>query len=284
MSNQPFDAGRAMLRGADMFERFAIAGSGVPLGEARLSPRTELLVLARGAERRALLLREMAYHHLAQGELGGEPAMVSFCVICNTGVGMTPVVDGAVHHFSAGGLYDGLVLLIDDETGTYWNHITGAAVHGPLEGARLETWGIELQTVAAAAAADPGLWLWRSHRHPVLAWVMDKGRGIWTALGRPPPLFPATMAAVDTRLGQMTLGLGVLAGEARFYPLGAVGEGVSDDWHGRRLRVELGPGHHVPHAVWEDDGSRPLQLFSRWYGFVLTYPNCALPLAADKPS
>ncbi len=120
MSNQPFDAGRAMLRGADMFERFAIAGSGVPLGEARLSPRTELLVLARGAERRALLLREMAYHHLAQGELGGEPAMVSFCVICNTGVGMTPVVDGAVHHFSAGGLYDGLVLLIDDETGTYW--------------------------------------------------------------------------------------------------------------------------------------------------------------------
>ncbi len=281
MSDQPFDAGRAMLRGADMFERFAPAGSGVPLGEAGLSPGTELLVVARGAERRALLLREMAYHHLAQGTLGGEPVMVSFCVICNTGVAMTPVVEGAVHHFSAGGLYDGLVLLIDDETGTYWNHITGAAIHGPREGARLETWGIEYQTVAAA---DPGLRLWRSRRHPVLAWLMDRGRCIWSALGRPPPLFPVTMAAVDTRLSQMTMGLGVLAGEARFYPLGAIGEGVSDDWDGRRLLVELGPSNRIPQAVWEDDGSRPLQLLSRWYGFVLTYPNCALPLAADKPS
>ena len=40
--------------------------------------------------------------------------------MCNTGVGLTPIVDGTLHHFSAGGLCDGLVLLIDDETRTYW--------------------------------------------------------------------------------------------------------------------------------------------------------------------
>lgn len=117
---EPFDAGRAMLRGADMFERFPMRGAGVVLGAAGLAPGTELMIFARGGERRALLLREMAYHHLAQGTLGGAPVLVSFCVICNTGVAMTPLLDGAVHHFSAGGLYNGLVLLVDDETGTYW--------------------------------------------------------------------------------------------------------------------------------------------------------------------
>ena len=278
MSNEPFDAGRAILRGADMFERFTMTGAGEALDAAALSPGTALLAFTRGGERRALLLREMAYHHLAQGEVGGEPAMVSFCVICNTGVGMTPVVAGAVHHFSAGGLYNGLVLLIDDETGTYWDHITGRAVHGPLKGARLETWGIELETAASAAARAPETRLSRSRRHPVLAWLLGVARGIWGVLGRPPPFFPATMAAVDPRLPQMTMGLGVVAGEARFYPLRAIGDGIDDAWHGRRLRVALGPGDRIPRAVWADDGTRPLQLFSRWYGFVLTYPNCALPL------
>ena len=275
MSNEPFDAARAMLRGPDMFERFTMRGPGVALGAAGLSPGTEVLVLARGGERRALLLREMAYHHLAQGTLGGEPVLASFCVICNSGVGMTPVVDGAVHHFSAGGLYNGLVLLVDDETGSYWDHITGRAVHGPLAGARLDTWGIELDT---AAAVDPQIRLMRSGRHRVLGWLMSAGRGIWTALGRPLPRFPATMAAVDPRLPQMTMGLGVVAGEARFYPVKAIRGGVGDDWDGRRLRVSLDPGSRLPRAAWEDDGARPLQLFSRWYGFVLTYPNCALPL------
>ncbi len=278
MSNEPFDANRVILHGADMFERFTTTGAGVALEAAALSPSTELLAFTRGGERRALMLREMAYHHLAQGEVGGEPAMVSFCVICNTGVGMTPVVNGKVHHFSAGGLYNGLVLLIDDETGTYWDHITGHAVHGPLTGAHLETWGIEQTTAATAAAADPGLRLLRSRRHPVLGWLMAAGRGIWSALGRPPPRFPATMAAVDPRLPQMTMGLGVVAGEARFYPVNAIGEGISDTWDGRRLRIALDPASRIPHAAWEDDGARPLQLFSRWYGFVLTYPNCSLPL------
>ena len=183
-----------------------------------------------------------------------------------------------MHHFSAGGLYNGLVLLIDDETGTYWDHITGVAVHGPLAGARLETWGIELETAQAAAAEDPGIRLLRSRRHRALGWLMSMGRGIWGVLGRPPPRFPATMAAVDPRLGQMTMGLGVVAGEARFYPVKKIGKGVSDGWDGRRLRLTLGPSGRIPRAVWEDDGARPFQLFSRWYGFVLTFPNCALPL------
>ena len=50
------------------------------------------------------------------------------------------MVDETLFHFSAGGLFNGLVLLIDDETRTYWDHITGEAVHGPRTGAQPSVW------------------------------------------------------------------------------------------------------------------------------------------------
>jgi hypothetical protein len=48
------------------------------LREAGLREETELLVFERGGLRRALVLQQMAYHHLAQGELAGRPYLVSF--------------------------------------------------------------------------------------------------------------------------------------------------------------------------------------------------------------
>ena len=73
-----FDASRADLSGPDTFQRFPVNGPGTPLQQLRLDPKTQLLVFERGGQRRALLQRQMVYHHLAQGELAGEPYLVSF--------------------------------------------------------------------------------------------------------------------------------------------------------------------------------------------------------------
>ena len=51
---------------------------GVALAEAGAPGDADLLVFEVGGERRALLLREMNYHHVAQGEVRGEPFLVSF--------------------------------------------------------------------------------------------------------------------------------------------------------------------------------------------------------------
>ena len=48
------------------------------LQAAQLAGDTELLAFEKGGERRVLLVEEMIYHHIAQGELAGEPYMVSF--------------------------------------------------------------------------------------------------------------------------------------------------------------------------------------------------------------
>lgn len=49
-----------------------------PLADSKLKPDTELLAFERGGERRAVLLSEALYHHVVQGELAGEPYLVTF--------------------------------------------------------------------------------------------------------------------------------------------------------------------------------------------------------------
>jgi hypothetical protein len=60
------------------FEPFQVPAQGAPLSDLNLPPDLELIVIRRDGATRALVAREMAYHHVAQGELGRQPYMVSF--------------------------------------------------------------------------------------------------------------------------------------------------------------------------------------------------------------
>lgn len=61
-----------------LFEPFQFPKQSVPLVKTKLEAETELIVLERGGIHRAFLAREMAHHHVAQGELAGDPYLVSF--------------------------------------------------------------------------------------------------------------------------------------------------------------------------------------------------------------
>ena len=267
---------RRLLKQPGMFQPFEVTGSGEPLKNAGLSAATELLVFERAGEPRALLHREMVYHHLAQGYLGGEPYIISFCGVCNSGVGLTPIVDGKTFHFRAGGLYNGVVILTDDETGTYWDHITGAAVYGPLAGKQLENWGIAMTTVGAALEQEPEMILLRSHQQQMTSWLMERLQWLFGKANFLPKFFLQTMGQTDDRLPKMAMGVGVVIdGEARFYTKTAIGEGIADDWNGQTLYLRFGGSDRIPYAAW-NDGTRPFQLYLRWYGFSLTFANCSV--------
>ncbi len=76
-----FEPGRAILDDAWGFDPFPVATT-EPLKDAleagKVGKETAVLLLARGDTRLALLTEQMSYHHIAQGELEGEPWMVSF--------------------------------------------------------------------------------------------------------------------------------------------------------------------------------------------------------------
>lgn len=73
-----FDARRAMLKNPDLFARFIVSEKAVKLAEISIPGNEQLIVFERSGEKRALLVRQMAYHHVAQGELAGEPFLIAF--------------------------------------------------------------------------------------------------------------------------------------------------------------------------------------------------------------
>jgi hypothetical protein len=74
----------------------------------------------------------------------------------------------------------------------------------------------------------------------------------------------------------MDQGLGVVEGtRAVYYPRTALGGEIRDRWGERELRVWIRDVDGIPTAEWTD-GTSPLQLFTRWYGFSFTYPGCEI--------
>jgi hypothetical protein len=60
------------------FEPFQVPAQGASLSSLDLPPDLELIIFTRGGLTRALIAREMAFHHVAQGNLDGQPYLVSF--------------------------------------------------------------------------------------------------------------------------------------------------------------------------------------------------------------
>lgn len=73
-----FDARRALLKGPDLFRRFAVSDTGTELAQARVPGNEQLIVFERAGKKRALLVRQMAYHHAAQGVLAHDPFLITF--------------------------------------------------------------------------------------------------------------------------------------------------------------------------------------------------------------
>ncbi len=75
-----FDPDRAHLNGpeANGFRRFRVPNTFTALEESGLKPRDALLIVSRGGEELALSVRQMTYHHVAQGILDGEHFVVTF--------------------------------------------------------------------------------------------------------------------------------------------------------------------------------------------------------------
>ena len=225
---------------------------------------------------------------------------------------MTPIIDGQVHTFVEHGLYNGLFLMRDDESQTFWDHLTGEAVYGPRVGTTLEVGNLLHTKVAQVLESDPDAQIALSDRNMRSDEDMELGGLLARAGRRLSRMFGSTVAEEDDRRPTMDLGIGVWEGdEARYYAyelVTAEGNVVMDTFQGRRIAVFLDPSAYVlssffvdaDKAEWDDrvlrfsngqyieggvlhdsngertDAARPLQIFTRWYGFALTFPSTTI--------
>lgn len=175
---------------------------------------------------------------------------------------------------------NGLVILIDQETHSLWDHITGEAIEGPLKGQQLDVWSVQMRTVQTALNEYPDITISLSSNHSFhkrLAQILYP-KFIHVKVWLPFFFRWSMQSDVDPRLPELAQGLGIiLDGQAKYYPFSTIpSNGLEDRWLNRSLRVERNETNGVPRAVWQDTGEYPMQLLSRWYGFSFTYPDCEI--------
>ncbi|MDH3732991.1 MAG: hypothetical protein OEU54_05630 [Gemmatimonadota bacterium] len=78
-----FDEARAFISETTLFEPFGVTEADLtPLRSVVesgvLVPEAWLVIMDHASDPLALVMDQMAYHHVAQGEIAGEPWMVSF--------------------------------------------------------------------------------------------------------------------------------------------------------------------------------------------------------------
>ena len=94
-------------------------------------------------------VRILGHHELANDVVAGRPVALVYCTLCKTALLFDSTVDGQVLEFETSGLlWSSNKVVVDRETDTLWQHLSGEAIGGELSGTRLEqlpvittTWG-----------------------------------------------------------------------------------------------------------------------------------------------
>lgn len=84
-------------------------------------------------------LRILIWHELVNDRIAGTPVLISYCPLCNSGIGYCREVAGRELEFGVSGrLYNSNLVMYDRQTNSYWPQIEGRAVIGELTGHRLQ--------------------------------------------------------------------------------------------------------------------------------------------------
>jgi hypothetical protein len=107
----------------------------VPAAEARyLADSERVFGVSVGGEQRAYPLRILDWHEMLNDVVGGRPVTLSYCTLCGSGVlydTRTPA--GQAYTFGTSGLlYRSNKLMVDRQTLTLWNNLTGEPAVGRL--------------------------------------------------------------------------------------------------------------------------------------------------------
>lgn len=96
-----------------------------------LEPQSPVMVVEVGDDRRAYPLAIMMQHEIVNDVVGGEPLVVTYCPLCNSGLAFERTVDSQVLDFGTSGrLFQANLVMYDRQSKTLWTQFTGRAVVG----------------------------------------------------------------------------------------------------------------------------------------------------------
>jgi hypothetical protein len=189
--------------------------------EAAIEDDTMVVGVEIDGRAHAWQVQTLVPHHVVHDRVGDRPVVAAWCAVCNSGMVYDGTVDGQPLHFDPEAVWRENMVMRDRETGTLWQHATGDALVGPLDGAHLDVLGGQLMTWSAWRSDHPETTVTRDSTDREWAGILPKETtyrvladgGLLTAI-------VPRLAGRDDRLGPLTEVVGIeLDGHARAYPL-----------------------------------------------------------------
>lgn len=123
-----------------------------------LEPRDPVMVVELNGEVKAYPLAILMFHEIANDEIGGVPAAVTFCPLCNTALVFDRRVEGRTLDFGVSGrLRHSDLIMYDRQTETWWQQASGEAIVGDLVGTTLEFLPANTLSWERAKELHPGM-------------------------------------------------------------------------------------------------------------------------------
>ena len=189
---------------------------------------------------RAYPLTMLAWHHIVNNEVNGKPMGMTYCPICNTAIAFESEVEGNVLQFDVVTNYRANLVMVDRQTGSWWQQLTGKAIQGQLSGTALKlipvdlmTWGAwkELYPDTRVLSRDTGF----NHNYDLFP-----SGGSYTDWQKSDRIFHPLVKITDTRFRARETVLGVQVGDVyKAYPFSNLGElaVINDEINGEPVLI-----------------------------------------------
>lgn len=103
-----------------------------------LKANEPVVLFVQNGEARAYPLQILIWHEIVNDTVGGTPASITFCPLCNTAIVFDRRLEGRVLDFgTTGKLRFSDLVMYDRQTESWWQQVTGEAIVGELTGKRL---------------------------------------------------------------------------------------------------------------------------------------------------
>lgn len=80
----------------------------------------------------------LVWHEIVNDMLGDQPALVTYCPLCGTGIVFEPLVNGKRTEFGTSGkLWNSNLVMYDRQTDSYWSQVLGEGIVGSQTGVKL---------------------------------------------------------------------------------------------------------------------------------------------------
>ncbi len=168
-----------------------------------------------GGEARAYPRHTIARPHFFEDTVGGKPLVISYCILCNSGIGFEAALDGRKLSLSCVTAYNNNIIYLEGERPNYIQQLDGAVIDGPDKGKKLALHPLVQTTWREWKSIHPDTKLYYSPstnmRDKIMDFMLKVMMPVPKLAKRTKP-WHRVIGAIDKRLPAMAYSLGVEIG------------------------------------------------------------------------